>query len=106
MEADEKKPGGLRDQAKAALIDRLDLDEYENLVWQAYDRRLQRAFATYWRRHCRWVGKPPRRWIYNDIFKKYWWPKSEEYPGSGCWINRDYTGQDFRFPPDLKEETT
>ena len=105
LEADEKKPGGLRDQAKAALIDRLDLDEYENLVWQAYARRLQRAFATYWRRHCRWVGEPPRRWIYNDIFKKYWWPKSEEYPGSGCWINRDYTGQDFRFPPDLKEET-
>ena len=99
LEADEKKPGGLRDQAKAALIDRLDLDEYENLVWQAYDRRLQRAFNPYWRRHCRRLESG---WIYNDIFNKFWLPS--ESGKSGGWINNDYSGWDGRFPPQLKEE--
>lgn len=99
MEADEKKPGGLRDQAKAALIDRLDLEEYENLVWQAYDRRLRRAFNPYWRRHCRRLESG---WIYNDIFNKFWLPS--ESGKSGGWINNDYSGWDGRFPPQLKEE--
>lgn len=105
IEAEEKKPGGLADQFHAALIDRMDLDEYENLVYRSYERRLREAFDPYWQRHNKWVGPPERRWIYNDIIKKFWWPKTEGYPASGCWINQDYTGHDFRYPPTLKEET-
>lgn len=102
--AEERNPGGLVERYRAALIDRLDMDEYENLVWQGYDRRLREAFDPYWQRHNRWVGEPDNRWIYNDIFKKFWLPPCEGYPAGG-WINNDYSGWDGRFPPHLKEET-
>ena len=98
----EAKPGGLVEQYRAALIDRLDRDEYETLVWKRYDRLLREAFDPYWRRHCKRLDSG---WIYNRIFKKFWWPKTEGYPDSGCWINNDYSGKDYRFPPQLKEET-
>ena len=101
IDAEEKKPGGLADQFRAALIDRLDKDEYDNLVYLSYERRLQEAFNPYWRRHCKRLDSG---WIYNRIFKKFWWPKTEGYPDSGCWINSDYSGKDYRFPPQLKEE--
>lgn len=104
IERKENAPGGIREQWRAALIDDLDLEKFEDLVYRRYERRLREAFDPYWQRHCRWVGEPPRRWIYNDIFKKFWWPKTDGYPASGCWINRDYTGHDTRFPPNLKEE--
>lgn len=102
--AEERNPGGLVERYRAALVDRLDMDEYENLVWQSYDRRLREAFDPYWQRHCRWVGEPGNRWIYNDIFKKFWLSPCEGYPAGG-WINNDYSGWDGRFPPHLKEET-
>lgn len=105
IEADEKKPGGLLDQFQTVLIDDLDIEKYYDLVGKSYERRLQEAYDPYWQRHCRWVGEPPQRWIYSDIFRKYWWPKTEGYPDSGCWINSDYSGKDYRFPPHLKEET-
>ena len=98
----EKQPGGLLDQFQTALIERLDIEEYYNLVGQCYERRLQEAFNPYWRRHCKRLDSG---WIYNRIFKKFWWPKTEKYPDSGCWINNDYSGKDYRFPPQLKEET-
>lgn len=97
---DEKKPGGLFDQFQAALIDRLDFEEYNGLLDRGYERRLQ-VFNRYWMRHCKRLESG---WIYNRIFKKFWWPKTEGYPESGCWINRDYTGKDYRYPPQLKEE--
>lgn len=101
IEADEQAPGGLVGRYRAALIDRLDMDEYENLVWQGYDRRLREAFDPYWQRHCRRLESG---WIYNDIFKKFWLPPCDGYP-SGGWINNDYSGWDGRFPPRIKEET-
>ena len=100
----EAKPGGLVEQYWAALIDRLDRDEYETLVWKRYYRLLREAFDPYWQRHNRWTGKPGNRWIYNDIFKKFWHPPCEKYP-SGGWINSDYTGWDGRFPPNIGEDT-
>lgn len=101
IKADEKKPGGLLDQFQTVLIERLDIEEYYSLVGQCYERRLQEAFNPYWRRHCKRLDSG---WIYNRIFKKFWWPKTEGYPDSGCWINNDYSGKDYRFPPQLKEE--
>lgn len=98
---DEKKPGGLIYQFRAALIDRLDMDEYHDLINKGYERRLQ-VFNRYWARHCKRLESG---WIYNRIFKKFWWPKTEGYPESGCWINSDYSGRDYRYPPQLKEET-
>ena len=84
-------------------IDRLDRDEYETLVWKRYDRLLREAFDPYWQRHNRWTGKPGNRWIYNDIFKKFWHPPYEKFP-SGGWINSDYTGWDGRFPPNIGDD--
>lgn len=98
---DEKKPGGLVDQLRAALIDRLDMDEYHELINKTYEPRLQ-VFNRYWMRHCRRLDSG---WIYNRVFEKFWWPKTEGHPESGCWINSDYTGRDYRYPPQLKEET-
>ena len=95
----EKKPGGLVDQFRVALIDRLSLDEYHDLINRTYEPRL-RVFNRYWSRHCRRLESG---WIYNRILKKFWWPQTEGYPGSGCWID---TGRDYRYPPQLKEETT
>lgn len=100
----ENRPGGLRDRWRAALIDQLNRDEFEQLVYERYARCLDEAFDPYWQRHCRWVGESGKRWIYNDIFKKFWLPPCEQYPGGG-WINSDYSGWDGRFPPHLKEET-
>lgn len=104
IEADEKKPGGLVDQFRVALIDRMDMKEFEKLVDRSYERRLHEAFGPYWQRHNRWIGEPGHRWIYNDIFKKFWWPRTEGYPDSGCWINSDYSGKDYRYPPQMTEE--
>lgn len=104
IERKENAPGGLREQWRAALIDDLDMDKFGDLVYRRYERRLQEAFDPYWQRHNKWVGEPGKRWIYNDIFKKFWWPKTEGYPASGCWINSDYTGHDSRFPPNIKED--
>ena len=105
IRAEEEKPGGRVERYRAALIDRLDMEEYRQLVWEIYNRLEVEAFDPYWQRHNRWVGEPGRRrWIYNDIIRKYWWPKTEGYPASGCWINHDYTGHDSRFPPNIKED--
>lgn len=98
----EAGPGGLVEQYRAALIDRLDMREYRDKVWRIYDRLEREAFDPYWQRHNKWIGPPGRRWIYNDIFKKYWWEPKDGSPA--CWINRDYTGQDSRFPPHIKED--
>ncbi|MCI8414949.1 MAG: hypothetical protein HFF00_04895 [Ruminiclostridium sp.] len=104
IDAEEKQIGRLTEQFRAALIDRLDMDKYENLVYFSYERRRLDIFDPYWQRHNKWVGPPERRLVYNDIFNKYWWPKTQEHPDSGCWVNSDYSGRDYRFPPQLKEE--
>ena len=106
IRAEEEKPGGRVERYRAALLERLDLKEYEQLVWEIYNRLEVEAFDRYWQRHNRWIGPPDRRWIYNDITRKYWWPNKEKFPATGgCWINRNYTGHDTRFPPHIKEDT-
>lgn len=96
---DEKKPGGLVERYRAALIERLDKAEYEDLVWRRYDRLLREAFDPYWQRHC---IRLESGWVYNDIFKKFWYD-----PGDGTapgWINSDYSGWDGRYPPKIQQE--
>ncbi len=65
---EESRPGGLKDQYKAALIDRLDWDEYLTLVWKIYDRVYREAFSPYWKHYCHWTGQPGGRRIYNEIW--------------------------------------
>ncbi len=98
---EERRPGGLVERYRAALLDHLDRGEYERLVYQRYDRLLRDAFDPYWQRHCFWTGPPGNRWIYNDIIRKFWQAKDKTNPTDGCWINSDYTGQDPRFPPNI-----
>lgn len=109
---EERRPGGRVDQYRAALTESLDRDRFEYLVWEIYDRIEKEAFDPYWQRHCRWVGEPGKRWIYNDITKKYWcspdrrpdWWKEKGHFESGCWITHDWKQQDTRWPPSIKEE--
>jgi len=101
----ENQPGRLRDQWRAALIDKLDRPAFEDLVYRRYERCLNEAFDPYWQRHNRWAGPPENRWIYNDIFKKWWWPPHDDpklgIHVGGLWINSDYTGHDCRYPPNI-----
>ena len=87
---EERRPGGLVERYRAALTERMDRNEFEQLVWERYNRLEQEAFMPYWNRHCRWAGEPGNRWIYNDIFKKWWY---------------DYTGSDMRYPPGIGDDT-
>ena len=96
---EERAPGKLVDRYRAALIDRLDIDEFRQLVWERFERLRREAYNPYWARHCRRLDSG---WIYNDILQKFWLPS--ESGKSGGWINSDYTGWDSRFPPVMKEE--
>lgn len=99
---EERRPGGRVERYRAALIDNLDRQGFEQLVWEIYDRLSREAFDPYWQRHCRWAGPPDNRWIYNDIFKKWWYGPERRGEGkTGFWINKDYTGEDTRFPPNI-----
>lgn len=96
---EEKRPGGRYDRYRKALIDNLSMDDYLQLVWEIYDRCEKEAFTPYWNRHCRWTGPPENRWIYNDIFRKFWWqPKNGS---ASCWVDSKYQGQDMRYPPSI-----
>jgi len=102
---EEQRPGGRVERYRAALTENLDRPAFEQLVWEIYDRLLQEAFDPYWQRHCRWVGEPGNRWIYNDISKKWWYGPERRGEGkAGFWINKDYTGEDSRFPPNIGED--
>ena len=96
---EEREPGRLTDRYRAALIDRLDMGEFKQLVWERYERLRQEAYNPYWARHCYRLDSG---WIYNDILQKFWLPS--ESGKSGGWSNSDYTGWDSRFPPVMKEE--
>lgn len=96
---EERAPGRLVERYRAALIDRLDMEEFKQLVWELYERIRREAYIPYWARHCHQLDSG---WIYNDIFQKFWLPS--ESGKSGGWINSDYSGWDGRFPPNLKEE--
>ena len=102
----EARPGGLVEKRRAALIDRLDKEEFELAVYQIYERCLEEAFDPYWQRHNRWVGKPENRWIYNDIIERFWLPpgKDAHWP-DGAWIDKDYNVYTTNWPPHIKEDT-
>ena len=104
---EERRPGGLVERYRAALTERMDRNEFEQLVWERYNRLEQEAFMPYWNRHCRWAGEPGNRWIYNDIFKKWWYSPERRGDGATCgyWINSDYTGSDMRYPPGIGDDT-
>ncbi len=102
---EERQLGGRVERYRAALTENLDRPAFEQLVWEIYDRLLREAFDPYWQCHCRWVGEPGNRWIYNDIFKKFWYRPERRGGGkAGFWINQDYTGEDSRFPPNIGED--
>lgn len=65
----DNQPGGLQDQAKAALIQGLDKDKFMDLVWRQLDNLEKKAYAPYFQRHCYWTGQPGSRWVYNDLIK-------------------------------------
>lgn len=98
--AEENKPGKLRDRWRAALIDRLDMDAYDKLVFDLYVRIRNEALFPYWRRHVREV----KGWLYSDILKQWWLPKEKDPKGHGAWINRDWTGRNFRWSPISPED--
>ncbi len=103
---EESSPGGLADQYKAALIDRLDWDEYMTLVWKRYDRLYIEAFSPYWKRHCHWTGAPGKRRIYNDIWEAYWVPQEGIMDG-GYWIGENSAGRKrWYHPPQIGGDPT
>ena len=99
MDEQDAAPGGAVEQYRAALIDRLSMQEFKEIAWERYARRCREVFDPYWQRHCFRLASG---WIYNDIFQKFWLPS--ESGKSGGWINSDYSGWDGRFPPQMKEE--
>lgn len=102
---EERRPGGLYHQQRAALIDRLDLDEFYTLVYKLYERIFFEAYGPYWTQHSQSVKNPAtgKVWIYNDIIRKYWLPPSEKYP-EGCWIDSNRQVHFVGWPPHIKEE--
>lgn len=102
---DEKKPGGRVERYRLALTRDMDRPAFEQLVWEIYDRMEREAFDPYWQRHCRWAGPPNNRWIYNDIFRKWWYGPDRRGEGkTGFWIDKDYKSEDGRFPPNIGED--
>lgn len=97
------RPGGLVFQFKAALIQRLDFNEFLDKVWRIYDRLQREAYNPYFQAHCRWTGPPGNRWVYNEIIRKFWWPLHDDpkaYGGKagGYWISSDRKQSDHRMP--------
>ena len=100
---DEQRPGGRFSRYRTALIDCLDMEEYENLVAEILIRLEQEAFYPYWMRHCfRRCGR-----IWNDIYSLWWKPKREggtPGDGTGCWVDADGKAVTYEYP--LREKAT
>ena len=98
--AEEARPGGLVGRRMAALLDRLDMDEFRDLIYRQYARYEQEAFDPYWQRHNTWTG----RWVYNDIIRRFWLPpgKLAQWP-DGAWIDKDYNVYTTNWPPAIGE---
>ena len=95
---EENRPGCMRDQWRTALVDKLNFERFEGLVYQRYQRCLNEALLPYWRRHCR---KTKAGWIYNDIIRGFW---MEDNTGrEGCWISQSRKVLLIGYPPDGKE---
>lgn len=94
---DENRPGGRREKYIAALIDHLNMDEYEQIVWEVLDRMEQEAYYPYWMRHCYRRGGR----IWSDIFYCWWKPRQEGDPGHGAgyWEDGDRKFFSSDYPP-------
>lgn len=100
---EERQPGGRVERYRSALIDDLDCDRFELLVYEIYHRMKQEAFAPYWQRHNRWVGPAGNRWMYNDITELFWQPPCARFP-AGCWVSRAGEPGSVQYPPQSKED--
>lgn len=100
IKSEERRPGGLYEQQRDALIDRLDEDEFLNLVFQLYHRLDSEAFDPYQQRFNKWIGEPGNRWIYNRLFGWFWNPDTERY-GQPYWMDRDWNFMSYDHPPKI-----
>lgn len=73
---EERRPGGRVEQYRSALIDDLDRDKFEHLVWEIHERLEREVYRPYWQRHC--FQQEDGQW-FNDIIKQFW------DPGHGWW---------------------
>ena len=90
---EETAPGRLLEQAKAALIDGLDMEKCWELVYRIYERIEGEAFYPYWTKHT--FKRNGRLW--NDIYSRWWQPKRENK--SGYWAEPDGSAYSYDFPP-------
>ena len=103
--AEEARPGGLVERRMAALLDRLDMDEFRDLIYRQYARYEREAFDPYWQRHNRWVGPPDNRWIFNDIIASFWLsPGTDPSWPEGAWINTKREVYTTNWPPAIGED--
>lgn len=100
---EERKPGGLYQQLRDALIDDLDREKFEDRVWRIHDRLMREAYDPYQQRFNKWVGQPDKRWIYNSLFDAFWKVDPEVSEG-GYWIDKDWNHKGFGYPPRLEPE--
>lgn len=98
IKAEERKPGGLYQQSRDALIDDLDLEKFNDRVWRIHDRLMREAYDPYQQRFNRWVGKPGKRRIYNSLFDSFWIADTRLVDG-GFWIDSNGKYRRMGYPP-------
>ena len=96
----EAQPGGLLDQADAALIDRLDFQEYTGKVYQLWERIKAEVWMPYQRRYNKYVTTKRGRRIWSSLFQAFWFPIDDALEG-GIWIGMDGMVVNRLFPPDI-----
>lgn len=97
---EERKPGGLYQQLRDALIEDLDQEKFRDRVWRIHDRLMREAYDPYQQRFNKWIGKPGNRWIYNYLFGWFWNPDTERY-GHPYWMDRDWNFMSDDYPPKI-----
>lgn len=103
IKEDERKPGGLYQQIRDALIVDLDEETFELKVYRLFERLVKEAWDPYQQRFNKWVGKPDNRWIYNSLFDAFWKVDPEVTEG-GYWIDKDWNHKGFGYPPRIRGE--
>ena len=86
--------GGLRDQALAALIEKVDFNAFLDALYRRYHRIETEIFLPYFRRYCRPAVDGT---IYNDLIR-CWWRTPPEFP-EGAWYQADGSVFRFDWPP-------
>lgn len=93
LKADQAR-GGLRDQALAALIEKVDFNAFLDALYRRYHRIETEIFLPYFRRYCRPAVDGT---IYNDLIR-CWWRTPPELP-EGAWYQADGSVFRFDWPP-------